>query len=244
MEWLLVLGVLFLLGVVVLALQRRQPPATMSSYKVEETLFSEAERSFLGVLDVAIGDDYRVFGKVRVADVVSVIDSGNRKEWQRAFNKISAKHFDFLVCSRNDLKVVAAVELDDRSHRRRSRKVRDDFLVELCGQISLPLLRFPAQRAYSVAEIREQLIELAAPGTAPRVVVEPDAGETAGVSNAEFPVDEPIGKESEVEDEPPLCPKCSTQMVRRRSRSGANTGQEFWGCAAFPKCRAILPLRG
>lgn len=38
------------------------------AYAPAKTLFTPAERSFLGVLDEAVGNDYRVFGKVRVAD--------------------------------------------------------------------------------------------------------------------------------------------------------------------------------
>lgn len=35
----------------------------------------------------------------------------------------------------------------------------------------------------------------------------------------------------------PVCPRCAGQMVRRIARKGANAGESFWGCAAFPKCR-------
>ncbi len=36
---------------------------------------------------------------------------------------------------------------------------------------------------------------------------------------------------------PPACPKCGEPMVRRTARSGANAGNEFWGCPAYPRCR-------
>jgi len=35
------------------------------------------------------------------------------------------------------------------------------------------------------------------------------------------------------------CPKCGSDMVLRTSKKGPNAGNEFWGCSAFPKCRAI-----
>jgi len=35
------------------------------------------------------------------------------------------------------------------------------------------------------------------------------------------------------------CPKCGSTMVLRTSKQGPNAGNEFWGCSAFPKCRAI-----
>lgn len=35
----------------------------------------------------------------------------------------------------------------------------------------------------------------------------------------------------------PECPLCGSMMVKRTARRGANAGNEFWGCSAYPKCR-------
>ena len=35
------------------------------------------------------------------------------------------------------------------------------------------------------------------------------------------------------------CPKCGSNMVLRTSKQGPNSGNQFWGCSTFPKCRAI-----
>lgn len=39
-----------------------------------------------------------------------------------------------------------------------------------------------------------------------------------------------------------FCPRCNGSMVKRIAKKGANQGQEFWGCAAFPKCRGIRAI--
>jgi len=67
-------------------------------YRKQDALFSSAERSFLGILDQAVGDQYRILGKVRIADVITPEKGMNRRHWQIAFNRISAKHFDYLLC--------------------------------------------------------------------------------------------------------------------------------------------------
>jgi restriction system protein len=36
------------------------------------------------------------------------------------------------------------------------------------------------------------------------------------------------------------CPKCGNAMVLRTVKKGVNTGNQFWGCPQFPKCRGIL----
>jgi hypothetical protein len=125
-------------------------------YRMVGNLFSPAERSFLGVLEQAVAPDHRVFGKVRIADVASVNSMSNRSLWQRAFNRISAKHFDFVVCTSADLSVVCAIELDDVSHQADKRKVRDSFVSGVCQAISLPFLQFPAQHAYSISDLRSK----------------------------------------------------------------------------------------
>lgn len=33
------------------------------------------------------------------------------------------------------------------------------------------------------------------------------------------------------------CPKCSSQMILRTARKGANAGREFWGCTRYPACK-------
>ncbi|WP_018231811.1 DUF2726 domain-containing protein [Thioalkalivibrio thiocyanodenitrificans] len=68
MEWVLLLAVVILVAVVAWKLRAGGGKATRYPYVKIEGLFSPAERSFLGVLDQAVGDEYRVFGKVRVAD--------------------------------------------------------------------------------------------------------------------------------------------------------------------------------
>lgn len=34
-----------------------------------------------------------------------------------------------------------------------------------------------------------------------------------------------------------MCSKCGSAMVKRTAKRGQNSGQEFWGCSTFPKCR-------
>lgn len=158
MTWLFLVAVVAVVLAVV-ALKLKQPSGRADGFPYDnQALFSPAERSFLGVLDQAVGEDYRVFGKVRVADVVAPRRGMNSSSRQRALNRISAKHFDFVLCTKTDLSVVCAIELDDQSHQRRGRQARDAFLAGLCGAIALPLIQVPAKRAYVVRELRETIL--------------------------------------------------------------------------------------
>ena len=34
-----------------------------------------------------------------------------------------------------------------------------------------------------------------------------------------------------------VCPMCGSKLVIRRAYRGKHSGQVFWGCSAYPKCR-------
>ena len=38
----------------------------------------------------------------------------------------------------------------------------------------------------------------------------------------------------------PDCPECGKRMVLRTARRGANAGNQFWGCSAYPACKGTL----
>ena len=38
-----------------------------------------------------------------------------------------------------------------------------------------------------------------------------------------------------------VCPICGSKMVLRTAKKGTKAGERFWGCSAFPKCRATKP---
>jgi hypothetical protein len=133
-------------------------------YVPAPSLFSAAEHAFLTALEQAVGPEYRVFGKVRVADIAKVKPGLGRSAWQGAHNRIASKHFDFVVCRAADLTVVCAVELNDRSHGTQRAKARDELLAGVCRVINLPLLQITARTSYPVQELQAQL--QAAIGTA------------------------------------------------------------------------------
>ena len=126
-------------------------------YKKSSALFSPAERSFLGTLDLALGSDYRVFGKVRIADVVTVSGTVGKSAWQTAFNRICAKHFDYVVCESRTLQIVCVIELNDKSHSAHKRQLRDQFVNNLCKSIGLPLITIQASMGYVLPELRDKI---------------------------------------------------------------------------------------
>ncbi|MDQ7969585.1 MAG: DUF2726 domain-containing protein [Oxalicibacterium faecigallinarum] len=159
MTWILLIALLVVIFALLLLKKQNTHTGSISfPYQRGKSLFSEAERSFLGVLDQAVGADYRVFGKVRLADVAAVKSGLTNSARQGAFNRIAYKHFDYVVCRAGDLSMVCAVELNDKSHTSRKAQDRDEFVANVCRVIALPLLIVPAKAAYSPEEVRTQFL--------------------------------------------------------------------------------------
>src|SRR5262245_30044336 len=102
----------------------QQTQSASTTYEAVPVLLTPAERSFFGVLQQAVAPDYQIFAKVRLADIVRPGRNLSRSGWQSAFNRITGKHVDFVLCDSLRLGVVAVIELDDRSHERFERGVR------------------------------------------------------------------------------------------------------------------------
>lgn len=129
-------------------------------YHARRTLFTPAERSFLGVLDQAAAWRHRVFGKVRLADVIGVNKGVSGSVRTAANNRIQRKHLDFVLCDPADLRVVAAIEFDDASHGAAQRRARDAFLEAACEAAGVRLVRVPAASGYGLERVRALLAEL------------------------------------------------------------------------------------
>ena len=126
----------------------RFPKENLSNYKLKPALLSRAELSFYKAFLEYKKDDTPVFAKVRLADIF--VPDSKGKTYMSDFNRISAKHVDFLVCNRETMKPLYAVELDDKSHLSDKTQKRDDFVNKLFTQTGLKLVRVQARKDYSM----------------------------------------------------------------------------------------------
>lgn len=123
-------------------------------------LMTDRETHFFhGLLrDVDAGRWY-LCPQVRVADIVQISSAvrPRSKTWWKLFNLVSRWHCDVVIVDRATLDVVAAVELDDRSHLKSSRRRRNILLNEVMRQAGIPLLR-----GYDREELQEQILRFLA----------------------------------------------------------------------------------
>lgn len=126
-------------------------------YESLKVLMSPGELKFFRALVAAAGSHYRVFSKVRLADIVKPVKMADKRAWCSAFGVIKSKHVDFVVCDPVSMEFRRVVELDDKSHERSDRAERDQKVDEILAQADIPVLHFPAKAAYSAEEIPRRM---------------------------------------------------------------------------------------
>lgn len=194
-------------------------------YRLRDDFLSPAEASFCRVLLTALKGEALVCPKVGLSDVFFVT---RPHENRAAINRIAQKHVDFLVCDPATLRPLFGIELDDASHARADRQARDELVERVFEAASLPLLRVPVQRAYTLPELSAQVEPLLKGAVTPLADVRARMVEPQTVTSGM--------------DAVPLCPKCDVPMVLRTSSRGDQAGQQFYGCPNYPKCRETVPL--
>ncbi|QQS61527.1 MAG: DUF2726 domain-containing protein [Candidatus Moraniibacteriota bacterium] len=148
------LWILLTMGIIALALrlaifffQKKKKQEGILPYKKRESLLTPTEKEFFVVLLEVVSDTYFIFPKVRMSDIVSIPKMRN-KEYYHFFNKIQSKHVDFLICDKETIEPILAIELDDSSHQKPSRQSRDSLVNAIFESASLPILHIPTTHLY------------------------------------------------------------------------------------------------
>ena len=94
---------------------RRANPWGKTPYERQEYFLSPAEKQFYDVLLELVGEEITICPKPSVREVLRVRDDIKRDRL-KYFNWISQKHVDFVLCDRETMQILCAVELDDRTH--------------------------------------------------------------------------------------------------------------------------------
>jgi len=110
-------------------------------------LNTRAEHNFFTQLNNQLPDDIYLVAKVRLADLCKPDNPKNIV----GFNKIARKHIDFVLIEQSSSKVVAAIELDDKSHQKRENIRRDKDKNYALASAGIKLFRVKAAKNYSNA---------------------------------------------------------------------------------------------
>lgn len=156
MEFIMLLLVLL---VVVIALVASRFIDNSNPFQVQRkaSLFSPVERSFLGLLEKAVQNEYRIVNRVKLADVLEVRDSVSEKNRRSTLLKLNAKYLDYVLCDPESMKIVAIVDLVNTHNKDGHKAVPDWFVSGALEAAGIPYLRIGIKAGYSVAELQMAL---------------------------------------------------------------------------------------
>jgi hypothetical protein len=97
--------------------------------------------------------DHIVLAQVQVSRVLGVKKGSNFNEWNNRINRLS---YDFVVCGK-DSTVLAAIELDDKSHESSRRSSTDEKKNKATADAGLRLIRWNVKALPDEAAIQAQL---------------------------------------------------------------------------------------
>ena len=121
-------------------------------YQPRQSLLSRGELAFYQVLRRSLRGTFGISIKTRLADIVEC----PQHLWDTPDGwRVSQKHVDFILYDRTTTRIVAVIELDDRSHDTAQRRRRDRFLNEVLESASVTFYRVRAAARYRVADLRE-----------------------------------------------------------------------------------------
>jgi hypothetical protein len=174
---LLMLGVWLLLALI-LRLHKQYGHSYRLPYEADTVLFTPGQLALLAVLERVLGRDYRVYGRVRVVDVIGLRPRPrlNRAARRRAWARLGDRQFDFLVCMARTGTICCAVNLTPRP-RPWSWPVRDS-LEAICAAAGLPLVQLREGDVYAAPQLALRLreamsVRLPAPVPTPPPVQDP-----------------------------------------------------------------------
>lgn len=138
-----------------LARKKEKKKPAVNDYLKHKYLLTKNEQIFFDALKNIIPDNHFIAPKVRLVDLLNPAGSG--KEKRIAFNRISQKHIDFVIFDNTSSEILYGIELDDKSHEKKSRKERDLFLNNICSRAGFILHRIKSQREYDEASLMKTI---------------------------------------------------------------------------------------
>lgn len=185
MTWLILIGIAALasLLLIIRSAPKSSEKSRKSAYRSEDFLFSPEERVFFLALKQAVGEDYEIFGKIPVTELISARYEGAGSRARKTLERVANQCFDFLLCSKTDLSVACALELYEHPVSGKGPAPPADPLRAICDAAGLPLVRIEAGPFYDSEEIKQTIASVVRKD--PLYLVESDGRREPRISSIE-----------------------------------------------------------
>ncbi|MFT4937218.1 MAG: hypothetical protein ACI88A_000232 [Paraglaciecola sp.] len=152
----LAIVLMMLLIIVAVGAMKLNEPRLAFPFKKKTNLFTPVERSFLELIEEAVGGRYRVLCRVKLTDIVAVRQSTDKKTSKNAFTRAGGRSLDFVLCSKQDMTPVMAIDLVHQNPAKDGYKSqRDWFTTGSLDAARIPHVRIKVRSGYQAKDIRD-----------------------------------------------------------------------------------------
>lgn len=134
------------------------PKKNVYRYSKKMNLITRNETIFFKTLSNIINDEYLLFPQVHLSSILD--EKTTKQNWKAAFRHINQKSVDFVICTKDSLQPICAIELDDATHQRKDRKERDKEVERIFNQAQLPLIRFTTVQSRDIESVRSTIQDI------------------------------------------------------------------------------------
>ena len=151
----LAIVLMMLLIIVAVGAMKLYEPSLAFPFKKKGNLFTPVERTFLGLIEEAVGSDFRILCRVKMSDILAIRQTADKKTSKSAATRAGSKHLDFVLCSKEDMVPVIAIDLVHKSGKEGYKSQRDFFVSGALDAAHIPHVRIKVRSGYKAQDIRE-----------------------------------------------------------------------------------------
>jgi hypothetical protein len=145
------LGLLIVLGIIAIKMTN---PELQYHFSQKDQLFTPVERSFLTLIEDAIGSEYRILCRVRLADLLSA--KQHNAQTKAALKTAKSKELNFVLCRKSDMRPIAAIDLVNPNEQYKQQK--DWFVTGALDSARIAHVRIKVKSGYKASDIRTCIV--------------------------------------------------------------------------------------
>ena len=151
----LAIVLMMLLIIVAVGAMKLHEPGLAFPFKKKGNLFTPVERTFLGLIEEAVGNEFRILCRVKMGDILTIHQSTDKKTSKNAASRAGSKHLDFVLCSKDDMSPIIAIDLVHSSGKDGYKAQRDFYVSGALDAAHIPHVRIKVRSGYKPQDIRE-----------------------------------------------------------------------------------------
>jgi len=223
----IVLAVIVVLGVTAYFLWNRKSKNVTFPLQRRSRLLSPAEKRFFECLSSSLSEDFFIFTKVAMLDVVESSPSAGLLESRQIKNRLSTEFLDYVLCKKRDLSIFGIIELEnfDKGRNEKEQADRESLITEVCKTAHLRLFYFDVRQDYQGVDILRLVT-----GKSSKKEKRSAAKNS---TNIQFTIDNTSYAAYAKEQ---TCPKCNGEVVTKVAVRGKRIGEKFLMCRKYPYC--------